>query len=72
MYTRCSSLVAGEEVRGERRERDEGREGVNRRWFQTHLDEKEMEADGEIRQEDQKCVYEGRTTTREKGVKVKT
>lgn len=54
MYTRCSSLVAGEEVGGENRE-EETREGVNRRRFQTHLEEKEKEADGEIRQEDQKC-----------------
>ncbi len=40
------------------------------RGFQTHLEEKEKEADREMRQEDQKCVYEGRTATRERGVAV--
>lgn len=44
---------------GERERSPDGRR------FQTLLEETEKEADGEMRQEDQKCVYEGRTATRE-------
>lgn len=64
MYTRCSSLVAGEEVGGEQRGRDGGRVGVNGRRertpdgrrFQTHLEEKEKEADGEMRGRSEVCL----------------
>lgn len=72
MYTRCSTLVAGEKV-GENREKEDededeeawrvlmgGERSPDGRRVQTHLEEKrEKPTDGQRRQKDQKCIYEG-------------
>lgn len=53
-----------EEKAGRRKEKLQMRRG----YKFTRVEGKEKEADGEMRQEDQKCVYEGSAVTRERRV----